>query len=83
MIINKSGITIRLAVKDIRVTGRATQGVKLINLSKKQDEIASITKVNAEEEDEVDSNTEVMIPNSDETFDDNQSETLPENDTNE
>lgn len=49
MIINKSGITIRLAVKDIRVLGRATQGVKLINLSKKQDEIASVAKVKSEE----------------------------------
>lgn len=50
MIINKSGITIRLAVKDIRLSGRATQGVKLINLSKKQDEIASVAKVKSEEE---------------------------------
>jgi len=48
MIINKSGITIRLAVSNIRVTGRTTQGVRLINLEKKQDEIASITKVRAE-----------------------------------
>ncbi len=45
MIINKSGITIRLAVAEIRVTGRATQGVRLINLDKKQDEIGSIAKV--------------------------------------
>ena len=45
MIINKSGIAIRLAVKDISVLGRATQGVRLINLDKKQDEIASVTKV--------------------------------------
>nr|WP_321410469.1 DNA gyrase subunit A [uncultured Carboxylicivirga sp.] len=49
MIINRSGIAIRLSVKDMRVTGRATQGVRLINLSKKQDEIASVAKVNAEE----------------------------------
>jgi DNA gyrase subunit A len=49
MIINKSGITIRLAVAEIRLTGRATQGVRLINLDKKQDEIASITKVRSEE----------------------------------
>lgn len=48
MIINKSGITIRLAVNAIRLTGRATQGVRLINLDKKQDEIASVTKVKAE-----------------------------------
>ncbi len=48
MIINKSGITIRLAVADVRITGRATQGVRFINLDKKQDEIASVTKVLAE-----------------------------------
>ncbi|MBP8791080.1 MAG: DNA gyrase subunit A, partial [Breznakibacter sp.] len=61
MIINKSGITIRLAVKNIRVTGRATQGVKLINLSKKNDEIASIAKVNAEEEEEMENIAEEMV----------------------
>jgi DNA gyrase subunit A len=44
MIINKSGMTIRLAVADIRVTGRATQGVRLINL-KGKDAIASVAKV--------------------------------------
>jgi DNA gyrase subunit A len=48
MIINRSGVTIRLAVSDIRVTGRATQGVRLINLDKKQDMIASVTKVISE-----------------------------------
>lgn len=45
MIINKSGITIRLKVADIRVMGRATQGVRLINLEKRNDEIASVCKV--------------------------------------
>ncbi len=49
MIINKSGIIIRLAVADLRVIGRATQGVKLINL-KATDEIAAVTKVDKEEE---------------------------------
>ena len=49
MIINRSGITIRLRVSDLRVIGRATQGVKLIDLRGK-DYIASITKVPAEEE---------------------------------
>lgn len=48
MIINRSGITIRVAVSDIRVTGRTTQGVRLINLDKKQDMIASVTKVISE-----------------------------------
>ncbi len=56
MIINKSGITIRVSVTQVRVTGRATQGVKFINLDRKNDEIASVTKVMAEdvEEEEVD-----------------------------
>jgi len=45
MIINKSSIVIRLAVADVRVMGRNTQGVKLINLTKKNDSIASICKV--------------------------------------
>ena len=51
MIINKSGIAIRMAVKDLRVMGRATQGVKLINL-KKGDSIAAVAKVMHEEQDE-------------------------------
>ncbi len=45
MIINKSGIVIRLAVRECRVMGRATQGVRLINLTKKNDVIASVCKV--------------------------------------
>jgi DNA gyrase subunit A len=51
MIINKSGIVIRLAVEDLRVMGRATQGVKLINL-KGNDTIAAVAKVEKSEEDE-------------------------------
>jgi DNA gyrase subunit A len=54
MIINKSGILIRLKVADVRVMGRNTQGVRLINLAKKNDVIASVCKVmhsQAEEED--------------------------------
>ncbi|MDR1517598.1 MAG: DNA gyrase subunit A [Dysgonamonadaceae bacterium] len=47
MIINKSGITIRVKISDIRVMGRAAQGVKLINLEKRNDEIASVCKVNS------------------------------------
>lgn len=50
MIINKSGITIRMKVADIRVMGRATQGVRLINLEKRNDEIASVCKVTSEVE---------------------------------
>lgn len=48
VIINKSGITLRLKVADIRVMGRATQGVRLINLEKRNDEIASVCKVASE-----------------------------------
>lgn len=48
MIINRSGVTIRVAVADLRTTGRATQGVRLINLDKKHDMIASVTKVISE-----------------------------------
>jgi DNA gyrase subunit A len=50
MIINKSGIAIRLSVAECRVMGRNTQGVKLINLTKKNDIIASVTKVMGAEE---------------------------------
>ena len=60
MIINKSGILIRIAVDTLRVMGRATQGVRLINL-RDNDEIAAVTKVKAEdieEEEEFDENTE-------------------------
>lgn len=49
MIINKSGIAIRLSVAECRVMGRATQGVRLINLSKKNDVIASVCKVMSSE----------------------------------
>ena len=55
MIINKSGITIRLNISDIRTMGRATQGVRLINLDKRNDEIASVCKVNSQEDDDSDS----------------------------
>lgn len=53
MIINKSGITIRMKVSDIRIMGRATQGVRLINLGKKNDEIASVCVVSSEGDDDV------------------------------
>lgn len=63
MIINKSGIAIRLHVADLRVMGRATQGVRLINLDKKNDEIASVCKVLADNSEEniesLDSNAEI------------------------
>lgn len=50
VIINKSGITLRLKLKNVRIMGRATQGVTLINLEKRNDEIASVCKVMSEEE---------------------------------
>ena len=52
MIINKSGITIRVKVSDFRIMGRATQGVRLINLEKRHDEIASVCKVASEPDEE-------------------------------
>ena len=52
MIINKSGITIRLKVEDVRIMGRATQGVRLINLEKRNDQIGSVCKVESESDEE-------------------------------
>ena len=57
MIINKSGIAIRLPVEDLRVMGRATQGVRLINL-KNNDQIAAVAKVMKIEDDEIDDTEE-------------------------
>jgi len=74
MIINKSGIAIRLGVEDLRVMGRATQGVKLINL-KGNDSIAAVAKVMKDDEAvevvdvldiEVDTENGTAIDNSDE-----------------
>ncbi len=53
MIINKSGIAIRMQVANMRVMGRATQGVRLINLEKRNDEIASVCKVQSEANEEI------------------------------
>ena len=61
MIINKSGITLRVNVSDFRIMGRATQGVRLINLEKRHDEIASVCKVLSELE-------EVIYTQSNETL---------------
>ncbi len=58
MIINKSGVVIRLKVADVRIQGRATQGVRLINLGKRNDHISSVCKVTTEEPDVQD--TEVV-----------------------
>lgn len=59
MIINKSGITIRLKVAEVRIMGRATQGVRLINLEKRNDQIGSVCKVTSEEEEVTDENLNV------------------------
>lgn len=53
MIINKSGITIRMKVADLSIIGRATQGVRLINLEKRHDEIASVCKVLSETDEQI------------------------------
>ena len=53
MIINKSGIAIRMKVSDLHVIGRATQGVRLINLEKRNDEIASVCKVLSQTDEEI------------------------------
>lgn len=65
MIMNRSGLTIRLAVNTVRIMGRATQGVKLINL-KKNDVIAAVTRVQHEEE-EVEDGTEIEDNNNADT----------------
>jgi DNA gyrase subunit A len=59
MIINKSGIAIRLGVENLRVMGRATQGVKLINI-RENDSIAAVAKVVKEEETELDSDDALL-----------------------
>ena len=74
MIINKSGIVIRMRVADLRVLGRATQGVKLINL-RGNDEIASITKVDTEEEE---ASTEISEDIQNETTENNTSTEVTE-----
>ena len=60
VIINKSGITLRIKVADIRVMGRATQGVRLINLEKRNDEIASVCKVASDTTDEMPESVETL-----------------------
>lgn len=61
VIINQSGITLRLEVKDVRVMGRATQGVKLIDLSKRGDTIASVCKVASNPEEDAEREAEADI----------------------
>lgn len=77
VIINRSGITLRLKVEDIRVMGRATQGVRLINLEKRNDEIASVCVVDSAED------VEENDVDSPDTLNENETEVSNEENTNE
>ena len=66
VIINKSGITIRLNVENLRVMGRATQGVKLINLEKRHDSISSVCKVDSDKVEDLDKEADETAPDVDE-----------------
>lgn len=68
MIINRSGVIIRIAVSELRVMGRATQGVRLINL-KKNDSIAAVAKVSVEEDEEENQDVENNAEEGDQTED--------------
>jgi DNA gyrase subunit A len=75
MIINKSGLTIRMMVSDLRVMGRATQGVRLINI-KGNDSIAAVTKVLREDEEIVlDENEEMNDADNSADIDSSEEET--------
>ena len=65
VIINKSGITIRLNVENLPVLGRATQGVKLINLEKRHDAISSVCKVDSDKVEDIVDATEEQTPDAD------------------
>ena len=79
MIINKSGITIRVKVADFRIMGRATQGVKLIDLEKRNDSIGSVCKVDSQPEEEAQSEeTEQIEGLLDNGIDNNANETQEE-----
>lgn len=80
MIINKSGITIRIKVGDLRVMGRATQGVRIINLEKRNDEIASVCKVQSQE-DEAESETNEAMMEHIENNAQSENTNLPENES--
>ena len=83
MIINKSGITIRLKVADVRIMGRATQGVRLINLEKRNDQIGSVCKFTTESlEDEVPTEEiegQIPVDPTAETFEDTDTPDVAEN----
>ena len=74
MIINKSGITLRLRVADIRQAGRATQGVRLIDLKKRNDVISSVCQVPTDEEEEVETVDGTELPEAPDALDTNEGE---------
>lgn len=78
IVINKSGITLRVKVADFRVMGRATQGVKAINLEKRNDVIASICRVDSSSDDEEPEANDADAP----TNDGEELNQLPENESN-
>jgi len=82
MIINRSGIIIRMAIGDLRIMGRATQGVRLINL-KDSDSIAAVAKVEVYEEEGIeDLGDESEETNAPLEIDENDVESTAENDEN-
>lgn len=74
MIINKSGITLRLRVADVRQAGRATQGVRLIDLKKRNDVISSVCQVPTDDEEEVETVDGTELPEAPEALDTNEGE---------
>ncbi len=85
IIINESGTTIRIRVADVRVMGRATQGVRIINVEKRNDTIASVCCVesNPEEEVEAVANDEELLPGIADTADDLDEDTKADEDDDE
>lgn len=79
MIINKSGITLRLRVADIRQAGRATQGVRLIDLKKRNDVISSVCQVPTDDEEEVETVDGTELPEAPEATDTNREEDVADN----
>ena len=79
MIINKSGITLRLRVADIRQAGRATQGVRLIDLKKRNDVISSVCQVPTDDEEEVETVDGTELPEAPEATDTNREEGAADN----
>lgn len=79
MIINKSGITLRLRVADVRQAGRATQGVRLIDLKKRNDVISSVCQVPTDDEEEVETVDGTELPEAPEATETNREEDAADN----